>query len=611
MVIVSAVETRAEPLLARTSGATAAMPGVDGAARLALGSSALVALRAAEGAARIDHFPLGLSREVALEVHRFAPVGPRTRVEVMESDGPRSIAMPDAAYFHGVVAGEPESRVILVADRDTVQGFVASGREIYRFGPDGDGVHRSYAMGDVDPAAYPPPGAFCVNDAHPELALAAPAVAAAPVPAAAATLRTAQMAVETDRELRLKFPSDQAALAYLGGLLAAVSAIYERDLGVRVEISYVRLWGASPSDPWTATDPGAALDEVRAYWLDPKRNMSTIAGPRDLVHFVSGKSVRGGVAYVNVLCSQSHGFGVSQVYGAFDLASPSSVWDVMVLAHEVGHNFGSPHTHCYSPPLDRCYNAEPGCYSGSVVSSRGTIMSYCHLLGGLSSIDLVFGSTVVNRIAPSVQAATCLGQAPATTTSTSSTSTSTSTSTSRPATTSSTTPQASTSSTSTSTSTSSSRSSTSSSSTSSSSTAPPAGDADGDGVLDAADACPATPIGDLVDAAGCSICPCDAMRDGTPWPSRFAYLRCVRGEHRKRVRAGLSTRAATRALTRQLRLSTCGSADLTRCCAYAKAGAVSGDCRVVRSARCAANLQRALSVSDVGPGVCAADACAR
>jgi hypothetical protein len=274
--------------------------------------------------------------------------------------------------------------------RDAVHGFVASAGDVYRFGPDAAGSHRTYALADVDPGAYPPPGAFCVNDAHPELALATPPVAGTPAPPVAATgLRVAQVAIETDREFRQKFATDQAALEYLGELLAAASAIYERDVSVRLTFSYIRLWGASPADPWSATDPSAALDELRAYWLDPAKNMATIAGQRDLVHFLSGKAVHGGVAYVDVLCSQAYGFGVSQVQGAFDLASPSNIWDVMVLTHELGHNFGSPHTHCYSPPLDRCYNAEPGCYSGPVVSSRGTIMSYCHLTGGLSNIDLV------------------------------------------------------------------------------------------------------------------------------------------------------------------------------------------------------------------------------
>src|SRR5262245_33754246 len=236
MVVVSGAEMRAEPLLSRSSGDLAALRGVAGAARLALDRAALAALRGTDGSARIERFPLGASREVVLEVQRFEPVGPRTRVEVMEADGAHAIAMPDAAYFSGVVVGEPGSRVVLVAAADAVHGFIASAGDVYRFGPDGAGIHRSYALGDVDPAAYPPPGAFCVNDAHPELTLAMPPVAAA-VAAAPAALRVAQVAVETDRELRLKFTTDQATLAYLGELLAAVSAIYERDLGVRLEFS--------------------------------------------------------------------------------------------------------------------------------------------------------------------------------------------------------------------------------------------------------------------------------------------------------------------------------------------------------------------------------------
>src|SRR5581483_8408026 len=120
--------------------------------------------------------------------------------------------------------------------------------------------------------------------------------------------------------------------------------------------------------------------------------MDAIAGSHDMVHFVSGKSVQGGIAYVGTVCDAQYGFGVSQVFGGFDLSYPSQICDVLVAAHEMGHNLGSPHTHCYNPPVDECYNQGSGCYSGPVVASRGTVMSYCHLLaGGLSNIDLVFG----------------------------------------------------------------------------------------------------------------------------------------------------------------------------------------------------------------------------
>src|SRR5262249_57182568 len=113
----------------------------------------------------------------------------------------------------------------------------------------------------------------------------------------------------------------------------------------------------------------------------------------------------------DVLWSASFGSGVAKVHGSYDLMNRADIWDVEVVAHELGHNFGSPHTHCYNPPVDECYNQEPGCYSGptSLPPGGGTIMSYCHLLaGGLANINLVFGDVVSARIAGTVAGATCL-----------------------------------------------------------------------------------------------------------------------------------------------------------------------------------------------------------
>src|SRR5262245_26200207 len=99
--LTGATATRAEPLLARSGGSPLELPGVRRATRLAVGRTALAGLRSEAGAARVEGFPLGESRAVTLELRRFAPVGLHTRVDVIESDGPRRIAMPDAAYFTG------------------------------------------------------------------------------------------------------------------------------------------------------------------------------------------------------------------------------------------------------------------------------------------------------------------------------------------------------------------------------------------------------------------------------------------------------------------------------------------------------------------------------
>ena len=91
----------------------------------------------------------------------------------------------------------------------------------------------------------------------------------------------------------------------------------------------------------------------------------------------------------------------------FKYAGSTASSDLLVVAHEVGHNFGSQHTHCYlSPtPIDMCYSGESGCYSGptscpapqtinGVTNVRGTLMSYCHLLAGCSSSTVFHPRTV-------------------------------------------------------------------------------------------------------------------------------------------------------------------------------------------------------------------------
>jgi len=421
------------------------LAGISSIRKLKLDRAVLAKLRG-RSRARLRQFPMGDLRTGDVVLERFDPFAPGARAEIVEAGGRRRLALPDQAYFRGTVEGDPRSLAFLVAGKRRVHGFVVADGEVFPFGPDGRGGHRAYALRNADPLVHPPPGDFCANDLHPkdvvvpEYELAR--VAAMPVTAAAVgTLKQADVAIETDRELRTKFSSDAAALAYLGSLAAASSAIYERDVAVRLRFSYIRLWGASPADPWTAANTSGTLAELRGYWNDPANGMAQIAGPRTVVHMVSGKPVQGGIAYVNALCSQSYGYGVSQVHGSFDLSRPSQVWDIVVVTHELGHNFGSSHTHCYSPPIDRCYNGESGCYTGAVVASRGTIMSYCHLLaGGLSNLDLVFGETVSARIGERVAAAPCLATVPGgSTTTTSSTlpsTSTTSTSTTRPPTTS-------------------------------------------------------------------------------------------------------------------------------------------------------------------------------
>lgn len=83
------------------------------------------------------------------------------------------------------------------------------------------------------------------------------------------------------------------------------------------------------------------------------------------------------------------------------------------------------------------------------------------------------------------------------------------------------------------------------------------GDADGDGVDDAADACAATVPGDIVDADGCSIaqrCPCD--RD---WKNHGTYVSCVSKTANAFAKQGLIGRSEKRAIMSAAARSQCGN----------------------------------------------------
>jgi len=398
----------------RAAGASsrAALKGVDRVARLAVDRGALAALRRAETAALAD-FPVGPERVAAVDLRRTRPFPPGAVVEEVSATGVRRIPIRPRAYFTGRIRGEPDSRVLVVAGERHVEGFVISGGETYPFGPDGAGGHRAYAMRDVALGEYPPPRQLCANDLHPDVvegparaarALRELGVAPPPRLLAADTLLTAQVAVVTDYELFQKFGTPEGTTDYVGTLVAAANTIYERDVSVTLSVPKVRVYTTS-IDPWVESDTELALYEVQDEWT----NLAPFFGAGvDLVHFVSGKDANGGIAYLNAACDDQSFFGLSQVYGGFDLSNPSSVWDVIVFTHEIGHNLGSPHTHCYSPPVDKCYAAEPGCYSGAPERSRGTIMSYCHLDVGVSNIDLEFGTRVSDRIREFVATASCL-----------------------------------------------------------------------------------------------------------------------------------------------------------------------------------------------------------
>lgn len=156
---------------------------------------------------------------------------------------------------------------------------------------------------------------------------------------------------------------------------------------------------------WTSNQPFVTdLANYRNY-----RNSNSFNG--DLGHLIS--TLGGGVAYINGLCN-SYKYGESGLTGSY-YTVPTYSWAVNLLAHELGHNFGSRHTHdCAwngnNTAIDGCGPAAgygSGCNASIPYSTGGTIMSYCHLTSAGVNLSLGFGSQPGNVIRNTVISSTC------------------------------------------------------------------------------------------------------------------------------------------------------------------------------------------------------------
>jgi hypothetical protein len=395
----------------------ASLPGVAG---LALDRAAYDALAAGDRA-DVD-MPLPDGRLAHLALERLDLLAPGASLTVTDARGPRPLGLA-IHVFRGGVAGVPGSIAVLTLVDGQVVGTLIAGDERYsilpRPGPGGAGDHR---VSD-DRLATPHPTPF----AGPSDATAGSGDAgrtgpgrersAQPLyPYPSQTRLECTLAVDCDYELYAdKFGSSAASCtAYMMTLYAVASAVYERDINVSIKLGFFNIWTVA-NDPYTATTTEDQISQFRGYWWANHTDV-----PRHLAHLASGRYLGGGYAYFNGVCNVNAGYAVYQLDGIYSYPSVATTWDAMVTTHETGHNFGSSHTHScvwqdqgLAPPgalLDSCYTAEGTCYSGPtgiIPPDRGTIMSYCHVVGGINAIRLEFHSAC-RKVMRAYAEGTCL-----------------------------------------------------------------------------------------------------------------------------------------------------------------------------------------------------------
>jgi metallopeptidase family M12-like protein len=357
-----------------------------GPGRIAIGPDAAAWHRLFNaGSARVADFPLPNGQRVDLEVASVDVVGGRTRFFVGNGESVNEVAGPTMRFFRGKVAGDPESLVSLNLFGGRIAGFVRYDGHEYTFGPRAYSVDRDGAddIEMVDQAAETGPRGRCDGDdvaadggvfalsATPDLAESSTAGIDAN------TLLLGRIAVEGTVEWVTKLGGVAAATTYTLNLMAQVSAIYENDIKVQLQVPYILMNAAEP-DGYTGSSNSTStiLGEMRTKWNGTPSLQNVF---RTAAHvFSTYPSGGAGRAYINVLCSNVPVNTNAYDYGVSLLEGNGASWERQIVAHEIGHNFSSPHSHCYAPTLDDCYNTETGCYSGPVVQTTGTLMSYCN-----------------------------------------------------------------------------------------------------------------------------------------------------------------------------------------------------------------------------------------
>jgi metallopeptidase family M12-like protein/uncharacterized protein DUF11 len=109
--------------------------------------------------------------------------------------------------------------------------------------------------------------------------------------------------------------------------------VYAEQVRLLLLPSDVRMAPTSP-DPFTSTDPSTLLGQLSTF----RQNNNTV-GSLGLAHLVTGRQLDGttvGIARIGGVCSVKDGVSLSEATSLIAL-------DGLIMAHELGHNFGAVH----------------------------------------------------------------------------------------------------------------------------------------------------------------------------------------------------------------------------------------------------------------------------
>lgn len=290
---------------------------------------------------------------------------------------------PNIVFYHGYIKGKPKSHVAFSFSKNYLKAYITDEKGTYEINQLKDDIYEGHYIADaIDQLSF-----TCDTDDNDNVDTK---------PTSNRHESNENRMTNTDC-VEIFFEADYATFLDLGSSTTNVEnwladifnevAILYANESIPIAISEVFVWttAANPLDTTAST-----YQALRAFAHSRQNNYNG-----RLAHYVTTRPLGGGLAKLNALCdtyypSGSGPYAVSASLKTPVIPFPTYSWNVMVIAHELGHNFGSPHTHSCAWDIDNdgiAMERIDDCSRGSCYDSLnviipqngGTIMSYCHL----------------------------------------------------------------------------------------------------------------------------------------------------------------------------------------------------------------------------------------
>lgn len=277
-------------------------------------------------------------RKVLIDLHRHSMRSGDFKLLVDDGAQIRQVPAPREGTYRGGISGSVDSVVAASLWNGQLYATIDDGRETWVVQP----TSRLDAQRDLREHLV-----FNAKDSkqhqHVCGTTGAP-LAVAPIRGGSvgpAAIRIAEIAIEAD------FPFYQRNGSSVSNtqndvttVMNAVAAIYKRDVEIDYKITTILV--RTSSDPYTTNSSGTLLRQFGSWWASNQRSVR-----RDVAHLFTGRNLSGsviGVAYLGVICTGS-AYGLSESRFTSNFSAR-----VGLTAHELGHNWASPH--CASSSSD-------------------------------------------------------------------------------------------------------------------------------------------------------------------------------------------------------------------------------------------------------------------